>query len=87
MKKIELFDIITLENDEEYTLIKKLKKQEKEYLLIAPVNEEENPDLENAKIVEMIEENNKVIIEDVENTELLEKLSNEFLALLRKEGI
>ena len=87
MKKIELFEIITLEYDEEYTLIKKLKKQEKEYLLIAPVNEEENPDLENAKIVEMIEENNKVIIEDVENTELLEKLSNEFLALLRKEGM
>ena len=41
MKEIELYDIITLGDDSEYTILKILKDSGKKYYLIAPVNEEE----------------------------------------------
>ena len=47
MKEIELYDIITLENDEEYTVVKEIKEKDKTYYLLVPVDEEEEPDVEN----------------------------------------
>ncbi len=85
MREIELYDIITLEDNTEYTVLKIIDKGEKKYCLLAPVDEDENPDMENIKIVELIKENNDTIIEDVED-ELSQKLAKEFLKLLR-EGI
>ena len=85
MREIELYDIITLEDNTEYTVLKIIDKGEKKYCLLAPVDEDENPDMENIKIVELIKENNDTIIEDIED-ELSQKLAKEFLKLLR-EGI
>ena len=84
MEPIELYDIITLDNDEEYTVIKKINQNNKNYYLLAPVDEEEEPDFENIKIIEEIIENNKIIVEDVEDENLLKELSNSFLESLRK---
>ena len=52
MKEIELYDIITLEDDTEYTVLKMIDKNEKKYCLLATVDEEEEPDMENIKIFE-----------------------------------
>ena len=54
MKEIELYDIITLDNDEEYTVVKEIKEKDKTYYLLVPVDEEEEPDVENIRIVEKI---------------------------------
>ena len=86
MKEIELYDIITLDNQEEYTVVKILKENEKKYFLLAPVDEEEEPDFENIKIVEEKIENNEIIIEEIDDENLLKDLSNKFLTLLREEG-
>ena len=65
MKEIELYDIITLEDDTEYTALKMINKNEKKYCLLAPVDEEEELDMENIKIVELIKENNETVIQDI----------------------
>ena len=84
MKEIEIYDIITLDNNEEYTVIKKINEQEKKYLLLAPVDEDENPDVESIKIVEQKNENNILKIVDVKNNDTLKRLSTTFLSELRK---
>ncbi|MDD5826872.1 MAG: hypothetical protein PUD25_03810 [Bacilli bacterium] len=85
MKKIELYDIITLEDNTEYAVLKMLQEENKKYCLLAPVDEEEEPDMEAIKIVELKEENNKTVVEEIDE-ELNKKLAKKFLNLLR-EGI
>ncbi len=84
MKPIELYDIITLKDESEYTVLKILENQGKTYYLLAPVDEEEEPNMEDIKIVEVITENNKVIVKEEENQERLQELSNLFLSSLRE---
>ena len=83
MKEIELYDIITLDNKEEYTVIKIIKELEKKYYLLAPVDEEEEPDLENIRIVEEIKKEEKTTIKDVVG-ENAKRLSDLFIDELRK---
>ncbi len=84
MNPIEVYDIITLNNKEEYTVIKILNESGKKYYLLSKVNEEEEPDLENIKIVEEITENGKIKLKEVKDEEHLKKLSIQFLNSLKK---
>ena len=84
MKEIELYDIITLDNDEEYTIVKILIENQKKYYLLAPVNEEEEPDLEKIKIAEEIIENGEILLDLVEDEKILATLSKKFLLSLRE---
>ena len=83
MKEIELYDIITLDNDEEYTVVKEIKEKDKTYYLLVPVDEEEEPDVENIRIVEKIIKGDKIKIKDVEKNEC-KRLSDLFIEELRK---
>mgnify|MGYP004506786867 FL=1 len=85
MKKIELYDIITLEDNTEYTVLKMLLEENRQYCLLAPVDEEEDPDVEHIKIVELKEENNKPIIKET-TEETTKKMARKFLDSLR-EGL
>ena len=84
MKEIEIYDIITLDNNEEYIIKKKINEQGKKYLLLAPVDEDENPDVESIKIIEQKNENNILKIVDIKNNDTLKRLSTTFLSELRK---
>ena len=83
MKEIELYDIITLDNNEEYTVVKEIKEKDKTYYLLVPVDEEEEPDVENIRIVEKIIKGDKIKIKDVEKNEC-KRLSDLFIEELRK---
>lgn len=85
MKEIELYDIITLEDNTEYTILKMLSEGNKNYCLLAPVDEDEEPNMEELKIVELKKENGKTIVEELDK-ELNQSLAKKFLNLLR-EGI
>ena len=85
MEPIELYDIITLEDGEEYTAIKILNEDNKKYLLLAWTNEDENIDLEKIKIVKEIKKNDKILIEEVDDEGLLKKLSKTFLESLKDD--
>ena len=83
MKEIELYDIITLDNKEDYTIIKIINDSGKTYYLLAPVDEDETPDLENIRIVEVKKKDNKTIIVDAKNEEK-GRISDLFIDELRK---
>ena len=85
MEPIELYDIITLEDGEEYTAIKILNEDNNKYLLLAWTNEDENIDLEKIRIVKEIKKNDKILIEEVDDEELLKKLSKTFLESLKDD--
>ena len=82
MKKIELYDIITLDNNEEYTVIKEIIENNKTYYLLATVDEDEEPDLENIRIVEKITKGEKITIKDIESKDR-RRLSDKFIKELR----
>ncbi len=86
MSEIEVYDILTLEDNEEYSVLKKIKENNKTYLLLAPVDKEEVPNFDELKIVEEVIENQEVIVEDVTNDELLKSLSTKFLASINKDA-
>ena len=85
MKKIELYDIITLEDNTEYTVLKMLNEENQQYALLVPIDEEEEPDMENSKIVQLLESKGEISIEEVDETKERD-LAKKFLNLLR-EGI
>ena len=85
MSEIEVYDILTLEDNEEYSVLKKIKENNKTYLLLAPVDKEEVPNFDELKIVEEVIENQEVIVEDVTDDELLKSLSTKFLASINKD--
>ncbi len=84
MNEIELYDIITLDNNEEYTILKILKKEEEKYYLLAKIDEEEEPNMEEIKIAKEVVENGLLAIEEIEDQALLKELSKDFLASLRE---
>lgn len=49
--KLEINKVITLGNNEEYLIVDKVEKDDKEYYYIAEVNEERNDIKDNYKIV------------------------------------
>lgn len=85
MSEIELYDILTLEDGSEYTVLNMLEQDSKKYYLLSPINEEEEPDFENLKIVqEIIDSGVKRLKEEVDE-KILAKLSTKFLSLLEEE--
>lgn len=86
MNKIELYDIITLANNEEYTVLEIVDKFEKRYLLLSPVDENEEPNFDIIKIVEEINENNKTTIKEVIDESIIVDLSERFLNKLEENN-
>jgi len=86
MNKIELYDIITLANNEEYTVLEVVEKFDKKYLLLSPVDENEEPNFDIIKIVEEIKENNKTLIKEVTDESIIVELSEKFLNKLEEQN-
>jgi len=86
MNKIELYDILTLNNNEEYTVLEIIDKIDKRYLLIAPIDENEEPNFDDIKIVEEITENNKLVINEVIDENIIVELSEKFITKLEEEN-
>ena len=82
MKEIELYDIITLENDDEYVVINIINNNNSKYLLLSWIDENEEPDLEKLKIVKEISDDSEKNLEIIDNQELLKTLSKQFLETL-----
>ena len=79
MKTIELYDILTLEDNTEYTVLNILEQQGKKYYLLAPVDEQEEPNMELIKIVEEEKENDTITLNEEIEEEKLKELSKIFL--------
>ncbi|MBP5684676.1 MAG: hypothetical protein J6X02_05430 [Bacilli bacterium] len=63
--KLEVNKIVTLGNNEEYLIVDKVVKDEKEYYYIAEVNDDETDIKDNYKIVCAIYRDDDVFLEEV----------------------
>lgn len=63
--KLEINKIITLGNDEEYLIVDKVIKDDKEYYYIAQVNEDETDIKDNYKIVNATYKDGEVYLDEV----------------------
>ena len=79
--KLEVNKIITLGNDEEYLVVDKVLKDDKEYYYIAQVNDEETDICDNYKIVVATYKDGEVYLDEV----LGEDKLKEILPLFVKE--
>lgn len=68
MNELELYNILTLGNDEKYTIISKTTKDNKEYAMLVMVDDDENPIPEKVKIVEVTANGTRVKNVDDEKT-------------------
>ena len=50
MNKIELYDIITLDDDKDYSVTRIIDLENETYYLLTEVDNEENPNFDNMKI-------------------------------------
>lgn len=82
MKKIELYDILSLSDDKEYTVLRIMELNDKTYYLLSEIDKEENPNLEKMKIVENID--NKKLVE-VNDKKLLSELTELFASALEAD--
>ena len=85
MNQIELYDILTLDNDEEYTVIKILEDAGNKYYLLAWTNEDEELNLEKVKIVKEVVKDNKIIVEEIDEEKEINRLLKLFLLSLKDE--
>ena len=85
MKNIELYDIISLKNGKDYTVIRMIEENEKMYLLLAGVDENEEPDIHDIRIVEEITKNGKKMIKEIQDATLLENLKEQFSSALNAD--
>lgn len=85
MNSLELYDIITLDNGNEYTILKILNKQQNKYYLLAPIDKNEEPDMDNIKIVEEIIQNGQIRIQEESDLEKLKELAKEFLSSIAND--
>ena len=63
--KLEINKIVTLGNDEEYLIVDKVEKDEKEYYYVAQVNEDETDIKDNYKIVCATYKDDEVYLDEV----------------------
>lgn len=75
MNEIELYDILTLNNKDKYTVISMANKNNKNYAMLVAVDEDENPIPEKVKIVELT--NNNTTIEEVNDESTLKLITLE----------
>lgn len=75
MNKLGLYNILTLGNNEKYTIISKITKDGKEYAMLVMVDKDENPNPEKVKIVEVIE--NGTSVKDIKDEKTLELVALE----------
>jgi len=79
MNKIELYDIITLDDDKDYSVTRIIDLENETYYLLTEVDNEENPNFDNMKIVK---DNKDNTLQPIENKEKLEELKELFISSL-----
>ena len=86
MQNIDKEHILTFNNDD-YIVIETIIKDNKKYLFLKGIDEEENL-LDSQLIVRLVKnEAGEFALEDIEDRLLMETLRNEFANILRKEYI
>ena len=81
MKEIELYDILTMNNGKEYSVLRIMELETNTYYLIAQIDKNENPIIDTIKIVEIINDT----IKEINDQKLLDELKELFISSLDAE--
>jgi len=84
MKPMELYDILTLEDDKDYTIAEMVSHNDSEYLYLIEVDKDENVIEENQKIVRRVIANGEESVEIVTEKEELDELTQIFFELFKE---
>lgn len=87
MKALELYDILTLEDDKDYTIANMAIYNDSEYLYLVEVDKEENIKEDNQKIVRRVIKDGEDSVEIVTEKEELDAVTKIFFELFREEAI
>lgn len=87
MKALELYDILTLEDDKDYTIANMATYNDSEYLYLVEVDKEENIIEDNQKIVRRVIKDGEDSVEIVTEKEELDAVTKIFFELFREEAI
>lgn len=85
MKPVELYDILTLEDDKSYTIANMLEHENKTYLYLIEVNEEEDLIEENQLIVQRVIKNGEDSVMKIEDEEEYKTIAKLFFKLFKTE--
>lgn len=83
MKAMELYDILTLEDNKDYTIANMATYNDSEYLYLIEVDQEENIKEENQKIVRRVIVDGEDSVEIVTEKEELDAVTKIFFELFR----
>ena len=75
---MKLNDIIVLDNDEQYTLLKETEKDDNKYYFAAAVDADGHVDEKKLVVLKLIHEEDGDYVEIVEDEDLLNELSEKF---------
>ena len=75
---MKLNDIIVLDNDEQYTLLKETEKDDNKYYFAAGVDADGHVDEKKLVVLKLIHEEDGDYVEIVEDEDLLNELSEKF---------
>ncbi len=84
MNSIELFDIITLEDNKDYTVACSVNYQNNEYLYLVEVDKDENPIENNQKIVRRVISDGEDSVEIVTDQKEIEEVGKLFYEVLQQ---
>ena len=84
MKPMELYDILTLEDDKDYTIAEMVTHNDSEYLYLIEVDKDENVIEDNQKIVRRVISNGEESVEIVTEKEELDELTQIFFELFKE---
>lgn len=85
MTKLELYDIVTMSDNSEYTIIKTINYAEQKYYLLASIDKMEVPDMENLVIVKETLIGNQILFQEETEEQKLKEVSKLFLDLITNE--
>jgi len=78
---IELYDILTLENDKDYTVVKHLPYDDDDYYFLIEVDKDEEL-LDDQMIVKKVEIDGKIGVAPIEDPEEFKKIKELFIEML-----
>lgn len=84
MKPMELYDILTLEDNKDYTIANMATYNDSEYLYLIEVDKDENLLESNQKMVRRVVNNGEDSVEIVTDKEELEAITKIFFELFRE---
>lgn len=82
MSKLELYDILTLEDNVEYTILRIIELNNRTYYLLAEIDEEDIPEFDKMRIMEHSSSNK---LREISDAKLLNELKQLFASALETD--